>query len=675
MEKKKKQNLFAKSKNEAQGITLIALVITIIVLLILAAVSIATLTGDNGILTKAQTASEKTKQETEKEQIKIAYSTVVTDKMEKGEKGEKGVTAGELEIELQKLEPKATAVEGAEEGKIEVTFPSGNKYTIDSNGKITGPTNEGSGGSTSQGVAPEVKVTVEKTGDNKSIIKVEVTNEVETVDSITVTNLDTGDTPVEVTVNGKTGSVQVEKNGTYKIEVKATTEGVQKTGETTIVVNVIPVTFTTEQGKIDVIWVNKANQKIDAPLVPDTLPSGMKKVYWEEDGTEKKEGEAGFIESNWYDYVAGDNKNDTKTSKWANAINTIEGVESYFVWIPRYAYRITYLTTDGQVAGYCDGDGIRDLAGNKQPATQNVKEDKGIETVEYNGFKYIVHPAFEGNVKNGGWDSDLEGIWVGKYESARSTATENSAESGTTAIQIAPTVKSWVDIDIGTMYTNALNYDTTKDSHLMKNSEWGAVSYLTHSQYGRNGNEVSINRCSDYITGMGRGTSTTAYKYSEAEENQMYNGEFGQLSSSTGNIYGTYDLSGGAREYVAAFNDKVDDNDYETKYGNSFAAPTNPSTKYATKYLSKDDDSGPPTYERYYPGDAIYEVNTGLTTAWFRDLSFFIQLNNPFFFRGGNCNDNKMCRCVLCNLRRWKRLQQYFIPCDFTRCVENCKYF
>ena len=49
-----------KSKQE-KGITLIALVLTIIVLMILAAVSVATLTGDNGILTKAKEATETTK--------------------------------------------------------------------------------------------------------------------------------------------------------------------------------------------------------------------------------------------------------------------------------------------------------------------------------------------------------------------------------------------------------------------------------------------------------------------------------------------------------------------------------------------------------------------------------------------------------------------------------------
>ena len=42
----------------SKGITLIALVITIIVLLILAGVSIAMLTGDNGILTQANSANE-----------------------------------------------------------------------------------------------------------------------------------------------------------------------------------------------------------------------------------------------------------------------------------------------------------------------------------------------------------------------------------------------------------------------------------------------------------------------------------------------------------------------------------------------------------------------------------------------------------------------------------------
>ena len=59
---------------EGKGITLIALVITIIVLLILAGVTIATLTGDNGILTKANEAKTITNEKDEEEQIEIGYT-------------------------------------------------------------------------------------------------------------------------------------------------------------------------------------------------------------------------------------------------------------------------------------------------------------------------------------------------------------------------------------------------------------------------------------------------------------------------------------------------------------------------------------------------------------------------------------------------------------------------
>ena len=52
------KNIFKKNK----GITLIALVVTVIILIILAGISISMLTGQNGILNRAQEAKEKTKQ-------------------------------------------------------------------------------------------------------------------------------------------------------------------------------------------------------------------------------------------------------------------------------------------------------------------------------------------------------------------------------------------------------------------------------------------------------------------------------------------------------------------------------------------------------------------------------------------------------------------------------------
>jgi len=64
-----------KKSKRMSGITLIALVITIIVLLILAGVTVATLTGDNGILTKAQIAKKNIEQEKELEKIKLAVNS------------------------------------------------------------------------------------------------------------------------------------------------------------------------------------------------------------------------------------------------------------------------------------------------------------------------------------------------------------------------------------------------------------------------------------------------------------------------------------------------------------------------------------------------------------------------------------------------------------------------
>ena len=125
-----------KSKNSLKankGITLTALVITIIVLLILAGVTIATLTGENGILTRASQASEQTEIAEEKEAIGVAYAGVLADN------NGTGVSSSELQDELQKNGYSATVVDNGD-GTLTVTFESGNEYTIDANGGITGPT-------------------------------------------------------------------------------------------------------------------------------------------------------------------------------------------------------------------------------------------------------------------------------------------------------------------------------------------------------------------------------------------------------------------------------------------------------------------------------------------------------------------------------------------------------
>ena len=77
-------------KKREKGITLIALVITIIVLLILAGVSIATLTGQNGILTKASTAKEESNREGAREKLNLILNGLQSEKIPKGEKLELG---------------------------------------------------------------------------------------------------------------------------------------------------------------------------------------------------------------------------------------------------------------------------------------------------------------------------------------------------------------------------------------------------------------------------------------------------------------------------------------------------------------------------------------------------------------------------------------------------------
>ena len=67
------------SRTATAGITLIALVITIIVLLILAGVTIASLTGENGILTRAQTSRDKTEDATVEEKVKLAVQASYTE--------------------------------------------------------------------------------------------------------------------------------------------------------------------------------------------------------------------------------------------------------------------------------------------------------------------------------------------------------------------------------------------------------------------------------------------------------------------------------------------------------------------------------------------------------------------------------------------------------------------
>ncbi len=129
-EENRKKKRACKKMNTSKGITLIALVITIIVLLILAGVTIATLTGENGILSKATEASSKTEEKNAEEEVKIAVMGSIG-------------TNGELENELLKDNlNKIENISGVPEEITDSSYPltvtveGKHSYTINKNGSI-----------------------------------------------------------------------------------------------------------------------------------------------------------------------------------------------------------------------------------------------------------------------------------------------------------------------------------------------------------------------------------------------------------------------------------------------------------------------------------------------------------------------------------------------------------
>lgn len=108
------------------GITLIALVITVIVLLILASISIATLTGDNGLIKKANEAKQATIIEHEKEAIDLAYIHCQQNS---------SVTAENLQAEMIRNEDKVNVTNSG--NNLIVTFDeTGHEYTVLPTGEV-----------------------------------------------------------------------------------------------------------------------------------------------------------------------------------------------------------------------------------------------------------------------------------------------------------------------------------------------------------------------------------------------------------------------------------------------------------------------------------------------------------------------------------------------------------
>ncbi len=376
------------------------------------------------------------------------------------------------------------------------------------------------------------------------------------------------------------------------------------------------------------------------------LTEGMVPVIYENGNWKKvSDNEIG----KWYDYAEG---------KWANVMlsdgleiaedGSITTMGSMFVWIPRYSYQITsnYHNGGEGISGNINVKFLKDIS----YVTTDETTTKMINSSGEGNWN--VHPAFtdgsENNYANGGWDRELTGFWVAKFEASSSSPELDYGGGNVTNlnVKVIPNVTSWRYITISNIFTNCLNMNaegniygipTNAVTHLMKNSEWGAVAYLTQSKYGRNGTEVTVNNSSTYITG------NAANSVSEAENAggvaNAYNTEKGVLATTTGTVYGIYDMSGGAGEYVSAgLTTKIDE---EIKILNGFEE------KLVDRYKqAENEDSGNGNYTilttRY--GDAIYETSAGAWTgvvgtnfkSWNYDVSAFIESQYAFLLRGSN---------------------------------------
>lgn len=226
---------------------------------------------------------------------------------------------------------------------------------------------------------------------------------------------------------------------------------------------------------------------------PPSLSSGMFPVKYDSENnvwikTTKKDQE-------WYNY---------EDKQWANMVlSNAEFDEngilnetapySMFVWIPRYAYRITsgwHSSSAGEIEIVFVDKNNEDKDGNIYDTTYAVATD-GI--VQGQGMTdYVVHPAF-----NFG-DDTLDGFWVGKYETSNTDCTIEEAtgqyNNADKTVQVKAGVTSWRGININNIYTvctelnkSGNNYglssdDTIVDPHLIKNTEWGACAYLSKKQ-------------------------------------------------------------------------------------------------------------------------------------------------------------------------------------------------
>ena len=334
-------------------------------------------------------------------------------------------------------------------------------------------------------------------------------------------------------------------------------------------------------------------------------------------------------------------------------------INTMWVWIPRYTY--TYLNTNTPQSINIKFEEGTNSSGTIECITDTGKIIGGISISETctdstngslkAGTSTYTHPAFWWDKNDDGIrteDEELTGIWVGKFEVSSDTICTptdyDDVGSGCNLQTIRPLIKpdvtSWRGAQVETFFNgiqkmsvteNQYGFSTTDETHMMKNMEWGAVAYLSHSKYGIN-KEVAINCANTYTTGCGPQSEGST---SSGATCNGYTTALGQSASTTGNTSGVYDMSGGSYEYMMGNTEKSGGGFCSTDSGFG----TVPNIKYYDKYSY---GTSLKIYTKGKLGDATVEMSPISSASWYSDGAYFPYSSFSWFLRGSYYDNDSL---------------------------------
>ena len=264
----------------------------------------------------------------------------------------------------------------------------------------------------------------------------------------------------------------------------------------------------------------------------------------------------------------------------AGVVIPSDKITGMWVWIPRYKYVVfnpDENNSQEQMIEVQFEQGIEKTGDIECTYSENGEDCKDTITNDIRtGVSTYTHPAFTVDGK------ELTGFWVSKFEmSTDDPSCLNNQDCNKTGMNLysLPDKVSLRYINNTNMFTNIQNMQSAKnvhgftgnnlDIHMIKNMEWGAISYLSMSKYGKFGNDLYASDYKEvynnnyYVKENNVDIYKTGYsgKSSKAElgtDSVLYNdltlikgqGYLGAGASTTGTIYGVYDMNGGALENV-----------------------------------------------------------------------------------------------------------------------------